>query len=197
MARHRSNSVRLIGGTWRGRRLRFPAVSGLRPTADRRRETLFNWLAGDLAGADCLDLFAGSGALGFEAASRGAARVVMVEASREVVAALSASREQLGCEAARVVHAPAARYLDRSPERFDIVFLDPPFDRPDLGAEACRRLERGWLAAGGLVYLEVPARRERPGVPEHWQLERETRGGDARDLLYRVGDEPRSPPVDG
>lgn len=83
MARARSNAVRIIGGRWRGRRIHFPAAPGLRPTSDRRRETLFNWLAGDLEGARCLDLFAGSGALGFEAASRGAAEVVLVEASRE------------------------------------------------------------------------------------------------------------------
>lgn len=184
MAKGRSNTVRIIGGEWRGRRLRFPAAPGLRPTADRRRETLFNWLAGDLEGAWCLDLFAGSGALGFEAASRGAARVVLVDASREVTAALAASARVLDPERLQVVHARAARYLSRTPEPFDLVFVDPPFAQPRLAADALRRLGEGWLAPGARVYLELPARAEIPHVPESWSLRREASGGDAHGLLF-------------
>lgn len=185
MAPPRSNAVRIIGGAWRGRRLRFPGAPGLRPTADRRRETLFNWLAGELEGARCLDLFAGSGALGFEAASRGAGRVVLVEASRDVAAALAVGRDRLGAEAVEVVHARAARYLERSPEPFDLVFLDPPFDRPRLAASACDRLMRGWLAHGARVYLELPAHGGSSPLPAGWAVVREAGGGDARGLLCR------------
>lgn len=184
----RRNSVRIIGGEWRGRRLHFPAAPGLRPTSDRRRETLFNWLAPELAGARCLDLFAGSGALGFEAASRGAARAVLVEASREVAAALAASRRALDAgDRVEVVHAQAARFLGRTPEPFDIVFLDPPFARTGLVADTCARLGAGWLAPGARVYLELDARADAPALPPHWALHRELGGGDARALLYLAG----------
>ncbi len=193
MARQRSNSVRIIGGAWRGRRLRFPGAPGLRPSADRRRETLFNWLGGRLEGTRCLDLFAGSGALGFEAASRGAAEVVLVEASREVARALAASRAALAATAVRVEQARAARYLERAPAAFDIVFLDPPFDRPQLATDACRRLAGGWLAGEALVYVELARHRERPALPAGWAIEREARGSDALGLLCR----PASPGADG
>jgi 16S rRNA (guanine966-N2)-methyltransferase len=185
MARQRSNAVRIIGGAWRGRRIHFPGAPGLRPTADRRRETLFNWLAFDLEGARCLDLFAGSGALGFEAASRGAATVVMVEASREVAAALAATRDQFGADGVQVVHAQMARYLNRAPQRFDVVFLDPPFAQPRLAEDACRRLaDGGWLAPGAHIYLEVAAHADRPVIPVDWVVDREKTGGDAHALLY-------------
>lgn len=179
------NSVRIIGGDWRGRRLRFPGTPGLRPSSDRRRETLFNWLAPELPGASCLDLFAGSGALGFEALSRGAARVVLVESSREVVTALMESRRELAAEErADIVLARAAGYLGRDAVPFDIVFLDPPFAMPELAANACERLEAGWLAPGASVYLELPARAERPRVPSGWRLSREMVTGDAHALLF-------------
>ena len=185
VAKPRSNTVRIIGGEWRGRRVRFPAAPGLRPSSDRRRETLFNWLAGELEGAVCLDLFAGSGALGLEAASRGAARVVLVEASREVAAALAASVRSLGAgRRVEVVHAQVARYLNREPVAQDVVFLDPPFAQPRLAADTLRRLTGGWLAPGALVYLEVAARAERPAVPQGWRLRREATAGDAHALLY-------------
>lgn len=189
-ARARNSTVRIIGGEWRGRRLRFPAAPGLRPTSDRRRETLFNWLAPAVEGSHCLDLFADSGALGLEAASRGAARVVLVEASREVAAALAGSVRALAAEErVRVVHAQAARYLNREPEAADIVFLDPPFARPRVAADTARRLAAGgWLAPGALVYLEVDARSERPALPDDWALRRETRAGDAHALLYATGE---------
>lgn len=180
-----SNSVRIIAGEWRGRRIRFPAAPGLRPTSDRRRETLFNWLAPDLPGSRCLDLFAGSGALGFEALSRGAALAVLVEASREVAAALAASARTLSADdRCRVVHARAERFLARTAEPFDIVFLDPPFDRPNLVAAACARLDPSWLSPRARIYLEVDAHADRPRLPPAWRLLREHGSGDARALLF-------------
>jgi 16S rRNA (guanine966-N2)-methyltransferase len=184
MARHRSNTVRIIGGQWRGRRIHFPAAPGLRPTSDRRRETLFNWLAGDLEGARCLDLFAGSGALGFEAASRGAAEVVLVEASREVAAELAANARTLDAERLSIVHARVANYLNRDPAPFDLVFVDPPFQQPRLAGDTLHRLSHGWLAPGARVYLEIAAHGTRPSVPFGWQLAREATAGDAHALLY-------------
>jgi len=182
--------VRIIGGQWRGRRLRFPASADLRPSADRLRETLFNWLAPDLPGARCLDLFAGSGALGFEAASRGAGRVVLVERAAAAARALDASRELLAATRVEVVRAPVERFLARAParfdpERFDIVFVDPPFARPELAVETARRLaEADWLAASARVYIEVASHAERPGLPAGWCLARSAAAGDATGLLY-------------
>ncbi len=138
--------VRIVGGAWRGRRIDVPARAGVRPTPDRVRETLFNWLGQRLDGAVCLDLFAGSGALGFEAASRGAARVVMVESDRAIAAALKRSREQLGAETVEIVPGDAFAFLARGGERFDVVFLDPPFRQnalPALLAALPPRLQRG------------------------------------------------------
>jgi 16S rRNA (guanine966-N2)-methyltransferase len=138
--------VRIVGGEWRGRRIAVPARAGVRPTPDRVRETLFNWLGQRLDGVACLDLFAGSGALGFEAASRGAVRVVMVEADRGVAAALRKSREQLGAASVEIVAGDALEFLARGGERFDVVFLDPPFRQnalPALLAALPQRLRRG------------------------------------------------------
>ena len=144
--------MRIVGGEWRGRRIDVPAAAGVRPTPDRVRETLFNWLGQRLDGAACLDLFAGSGALGFEAASRGAARVVMVEANRGVAAALRSSREALGAAAVEIVAGDGFAFLAQRGERFDVVFLDPPFRQnalPALLAALAPRLQRG-----ARVYLE-------------------------------------------
>ena len=127
-------TLRIVGGKYRSRRLRVAACPGLRPTPDRVRETLFNWLGQDLTGLVCLDLFAGSGALGFEAASRGAARVVMVEKDRTAVAELERSRAALGAEQVAIVGSDAMDFLARARERFDLVFLDPPFRQNALPA---------------------------------------------------------------
>ena len=151
------NSVRIIGGDWRRRVLRFPDALGLRPTPDRVRETLFNWLGQDLSGLSCLDLFAGSGALGFEAASRGAARVVMVEHSAAVAAALRASAGVLEAgERVEIVRADALKFASsRTGEasRFDVLFLDPPYGQGWLA-----RLESavdGLLNDEGVIYAEA------------------------------------------
>jgi len=168
--------LRIIGGAWRSRRLAFPGSEGLRPTPDRVRETVFNWLTPHLPGAACLDLFAGSGAFGFEALSRGAARVVLVEKRLEVVAALRHNREQLKAEQADIVHADAAEYLHGPAESFDIVFLDPPYASGLLGR--CVELldTHGWLKPDALIYLEAP-HGELPPLPETWQLLRSKTAG--------------------
>ena len=174
--------MRIIAGRLRGRRIRVPARPGVRPTPDRVRETLFNWLGQWLDGLVCLDLFAGSGALGFEAASRGAARVVMVEQDREAFRALERSRELLACPQVELVHDDAFAYLARARERFDVVFLDPPFRQNALGA-ALQALA-GRVAAGGRVYAEAAEplppdaawrelRRARAGQVSYQLLERQ------------------------
>jgi 16S rRNA (guanine966-N2)-methyltransferase len=186
------NSVRIIGGGWRGRRVSFPDIPGLRPTPDRVRETLFNWLQHAVSGVRCLDLFAGSGALGLEALSRGAKELVFVE---QAVAASRALQEQLvrlgGERRGRVVEMGAARYL-RSPLQsqggpFDIVFLDPPFGRNAL-AEYVPMLDGGnWLNIGGLVYLENEKSAGPPPLPSHWELLKSKSAGDVGYHLARVG----------
>jgi len=145
--------VRIVGGTFRGRQLAVPEGAELRPTPDRVRETLFNWLGQRLDGAQCLDLYAGSGALGFEAASRGAARVVLVERDRRALVGLRRAREALGADAVEVVAGDAEAYLASGGERFDVVFLDPPFRQNADAALLGRLVPR--LQAGARVYLEA------------------------------------------
>lgn len=175
--------LRIVAGKWRSRLLPIADVSGLRPTAERIRETLFNWLASTIEGSRCLDLFAGSGALGFEALSRGAREVVFIENSTRVAAALEKSAAALGAKGARIFRTNAADYLRREPEPFDIVFLDPPFGE-DLAGELCRLLdERGWLAAGAKVYLEQNRKRPLPELPDGWAVLKEKTAGQVRYAL--------------
>ncbi len=193
-----SNNVRIIGGRFRGRRLRFPAVKGLRPTPDRLRETLFNWLQGELAGAHCLDLFAGSGALGLEAFSRGAAFVRFVEASGPVVRQLKQNLALLGLSGqSEVVKADALRILTNEPEQpFDIAFLDPPYALNLLPA-LCERLEaHGWLVPGAWIYLEQESHRPWFELPAGWEVHREARAGQAACRLVRRGTMPDSTATD-
>jgi 16S rRNA (guanine966-N2)-methyltransferase len=187
----RRNSVRIIGGGWRGRRVSFPDLPGLRPTPDRVRETLFNWLQPSVAGARCLDLFAGSGALGLEALSRGAKELVFVE---QAVPASRALQEQLirlgGGAKGRVVEMGAARFLRTAPEThggpFDIVFLDPPFGRQAL-AEYVPLLDGGqWLKTGALVYLENEKAEGVPVLPAQWELLKSKSAGEVGYHLARV-----------
>jgi 16S rRNA (guanine966-N2)-methyltransferase len=180
-----ANTVRIIGGQWRSRRIRFPSVAALRPTPDRVRETLFNWLAGVVGGAACLDLFAGSGALGLEALSRGAREVVFVEREPRAAAALRATLAALGARGATVTEADAFRYLGGAPRPFDVVFLDPPFAEGRLG-DLCTLLEDGgWLARRAYVYLEGAARDGLPPLPPRWEAVRQTRAGEVLGVLAR------------
>ena len=167
-----ANRVRIIGGAWRSRLIRVAPLEALRPTPDRVRETLFNWLGQDLAGRTCLDLYAGTGALGFEAASRGAGRVVMVERDALIHRALLAARAALQAAAVEIVRADALEFLRSDRGRYDVVFLDPPFHAAPWG----RLLE--WLPPrlnpGALVYCEGPARLE---LPAGWEAHKESRAG--------------------
>ncbi|WP_018077053.1 16S rRNA (guanine(966)-N(2))-methyltransferase RsmD [Thiobacillus denitrificans] len=146
------NRVRIIGGQYRRRLLDFPDSTGLRPTPDRVRETLFNWLGQDLPGWICLDLFAGSGALGFEAVSRGAERVVMIERDSRAIGALEKNRATLGASQVDILRADALAWLANSRETFDLIFVDPPFDSGLAGA-ALAELARH-LKPGGQAYIE-------------------------------------------
>ena len=180
------NSVRIIGGEWRRRVLRFPDALGLRPTPDRVRETLFNWLGQDLTGLSCLDLFAGSGALGFEAASRGAARVVMVEQSPPVFAALEANARALDARGRlQMIRGDAvkcASSLGAGDSRFDVLFLDPPYRQGWI--ERIAPLLSRLVADNGVVYVE--AERELSACGD-WQTVRSGRAGQVYYHLMRSG----------
>ena len=168
----KSNEVRIVGGAWRSRRIRFTPRENLRPTPDRVRETLFNWLGQDLTGLACLDLFAGSGALGFEAASRGARRVVMIERDRAAYAALERNKDALGALQVELVRADALEFLRRDTSEYDVIFLDPPF-KSGCGSELLATLPLR-LADGGWVYHESGGRMT---WPEGWEVAKEGRAG--------------------
>ena len=176
----KANRVRIIGGEWRSRYINFPDGRDLRPTPDRVRETLFNWLGQDLTGLRCLDLYAGSGALGFEAASRGAKRVLLVERERVVCAALEASRAALKAVQIDVVRADALEFLRADSHVYDVVFLDPPFaDKPwDALFE---RLEAR-LAPNATVYRESG---EALPAPPGWDIHRQGRAGQVNYQLLK------------
>lgn len=174
------NEVRIIGGIWRSRRIRFVARPGLRPTPDRVRETLFNWLGQDLTGLRCLDLFAGSGALGFEAASRGAKAVVLVEHDGRSHAALQAARTLLSASQVEVVRRDALEFVRRDTQTYDVIFLDPPFSEdwwPRLSGELPRV-----LAPEGFVYLEYGGEVV-PG--DAWQVVRSGHAGQVHYYLMK------------
>ena len=172
--------VRIIGGAWRSRRIRFADRPGLRPTPDRVRETLFNWLCQDMQGQDCLDLFAGSGALGFEAASRGARRVVMVERDTAAASALQANRQSLAADAVEVVRADALEFLRQHRTCYDAVFLDPPF-AGDCWPELLALLPQ-CLKPGALVYCE---RAKALDVMPGWEIVKTGRAGQVSHQLLK------------
>jgi 16S rRNA (guanine966-N2)-methyltransferase len=173
-----SNQLRIIGGKWRGRKLKFAEGRGLRPTPDRVRETLFNWLMPVVEGARCLDLFTGSGALGLECLSRGAREVVMIDNNPRVIEQLRKNLALLDNPAAQLVLADGLKWLQQQKaEPFDIVFLDPPY--ADQVLPDCFKVleERGWLKADAWVYIEFPSNQELPTLPGHWQWHRNKRAG--------------------
>ena len=177
--------MRIIGGDWRGRRLQVADVPGLRPTGDRSRETLFNWLQPWVPGADCVDLFAGTGALGFEAASRGAASVLMIEKHPRAAEVLRQSIEQLRAEQVNLRAGGAMTLIeDLKPASFDLAFVDPPFDS-NLGGIVFERLDKiGCVRRGGFVYVESPASKMIP-PPDGWSVWREQQMGEVRMQLFR------------
>jgi 16S rRNA (guanine966-N2)-methyltransferase len=183
-ANQQHNQLRIIAGAWRGRKLAFAPVTGLRPTPDRVRETLFNWLGLSVHGARCLDLFAGSGALGLEAASRGAAAVVLVDAEPLVAHTLQEQARVLGARQVRIVQATCERYLGGPAEPFDLVFLDPPY-RQGLLPECMELLEqRGWLAPDAWIYIEAERGLE-PPLPGNWDTYRSKATGQVGYHLVR------------
>ncbi|WP_455217704.1 16S rRNA (guanine(966)-N(2))-methyltransferase RsmD [Kaarinaea lacus] len=185
MSKGKSGQLRIIGGEYRGRKLVFPDVPGLRPTPDRVRETLFNWLMPVIQGARCLDLFAGSGALGLEALSRGASRVVLVDEHAGVIKQLRDNKQILRADNVHIVQADGLAYLNTEHGAFDIVFLDPPY-RADLLPRCIKQLEdRGWLAGHAWIYLEAPATDTLPAVPETWQLYRSKKAGQVGYHLFQ------------
>jgi 16S rRNA (guanine966-N2)-methyltransferase len=178
--------LRIVAGSLRGSRLAVPDRPGLRPTSDRVRETLFNWLMPVIEGARCLDLYAGTGALGIEAISRGASACTFVESDRALARDLAANLARLKIETARVIEADALATLAGRAEPFDIVFLDPPFGG-DLWDASAERLEtRGWLAANAWIYVEAPADAAL-SLPPSWMLHREGHAGAVCYALYRRG----------
>lgn len=179
--------LRIVGGTWRGRKLRFPAVELIRPTPDRVRETLFNWLGARIQGARCLDLFAGSGALGLEALSRGAAAVTFVERDAAAVHSLAATLTAWGAPGSQVERADALLFLAGVPQPCDVVFLDPPFGAGLLGAAAAALERGGWLAPTALIYVECAAREGLPALPESWRALKGKRAGEVGYHLYARG----------
>lgn len=180
--------LRLIGGQWRGRKIAFQAAPGLRPTPDRVRETLFNWLMYDVPGARCLDLFAGSGALGFEAASREANQVVMVESNAATARQLKQQAGLLQADNIEVVPQSAESFLAGNPVPFDVVFLDPPFGQQWL-EPVLKQLARGWLHAGSVLYLEseksLPETEIGNALPDGFAIVRSKVAGDVGYRLAR------------
>ena len=184
-----SNTLRIIGGKHRGRKLSFPDAAGLRPTADRVRETLFNWLQNDVTGAHCLDLFAGSGAIGFEAASRGAGSVIFVEADHSVAKSIKTNAELLDMQSViSVIKSKASSWLAQyKGHRFNIVFLDPPFAQQLLSQTIELMAAKDLIAENGYIYIERELNQQLPQLPENWRVIRDkTAGQVAYSLIQRI-----------
>ncbi|MGB5707728.1 MAG: 16S rRNA (guanine(966)-N(2))-methyltransferase RsmD [Arenicellales bacterium] len=179
--------IRIIGGRWRSRKLAFPVVEGLRPSPDAVRETLFNWLQSDLPESRCLDLYAGSGAFGFEAASRGATTVVMVEANQVAARQLKKNCDILVAENnITIVNSRAQHFIGHCTEQFDLVFLDPPFESVDL-ARICGLISKSSiLAPGAMVYIESPKISVPLPIPSTWHIIRQKTRGLVRSTLINT-----------
>lgn len=179
-----SNQIRIIGGQWRGRKIRFPNIEGLRPTPDSVRERLFNWLGQDLTGQTVLDLFAGSGALGFEAASRYAKQVVMCEINHQAARCLKKHIQQFGAEnCVQICHQDGFNYLIENTKVFDIILLDPPFSWYDW--DKLLPLVRLKLASCGYVYIEASVL---PNLPDWLQIVKQSKAGQSLQLLLQGGE---------
>jgi 16S rRNA (guanine966-N2)-methyltransferase len=182
-----SNQVKIIAGEWRGRNLTFPTAKGLRPTPARVRETLFNWLQYDVLGSRCLDLYSGSGALGLEAASRGAKEVVQVENNAQVCQQLKVNTVILSATMIKIVQNDVFRYLSGEVQTFNLVFLDPPFGK-GLAMQSLHCLEdKGWLAVGAKIYIEVETQLDLKAAPENWILLKSKQAGAVSYCLFERG----------
>ena len=182
------NKLKIIGGNWRSRSISFVDAPGLRPTPARVRETLFNWLRDDIIGSRCLDLFAGSGALGFEAASRGAKSVIQVENNALACRALKENAIALAADQIKIVQMDVFRYLAGDAEPFDVVFIDPPFAM-GLAVQTCQWLEeKGWLSKQAKIYVEAESTLKLDGMPENWRLLKSKVAGEVGYHLFQQTD---------
>jgi 16S rRNA (guanine966-N2)-methyltransferase len=181
-----AGQVRIIGGSLRGRRVPVPDLPGLRPTPDRVRETLFNWLSPYIAGARVLDLFAGTGALGLEAASRGASEVTLVESQRAAQAALRETLQRLALPKVNLVATDALQFLESGAGRYEVIFLDPPFASGLLAPALAAIQRRGRLAPGGFCYAEQARESPPPELPAGWTLHRSGQAGEVGYHLLHV-----------
>ncbi|PMN72732.1 16S rRNA (guanine(966)-N(2))-methyltransferase RsmD [Enterovibrio norvegicus] len=184
-----SGFVRIISGKWRGRKLPVKNVEGLRPTTDRVKETVFNWLAADLYQAKCLDVFAGSGGLGLEALSRQAEHVTLLELDKGAADQIKLNINTLNADNATVVNTDALSYLSQSGQAFDVVFIDPPF-RKELLSDVITRLEQnGWLSPNAMIYIEAEKELGAIDVPVHWDMVKEKHAGQVSFRLYQREEE--------
>jgi len=189
LATQKNNSVRIIAGEYRSRRLEFPNVEGLRPTADRIRETLFNWLQDSIAGETCLDLFAGSGALGFEALSRGASQVDFIELNSSAVNSIRDNIDRLDAKHGNVYCGDALEWLDRCAQdskQYGLVFLDPPFKGEALARVIVKLESANLLREGGLVYIEKDKQSIDADLPSNWIEAKSKNAGLVQFGLYNV-----------
>ncbi len=177
-------SIRIIAGLWRGRKLPVFNAEGLRPTTDRVKETLFNWIAQDVPHAKCLDLFAGSGGLGFEAASRQAKQVVMLELNTQAHKQLSQNITTLKADSIEAINSDSLSYLEKQGTPFDIVFIDPPFRKGLLEKSLKLLEENNWLAENAMIYIETEKELTLTGVPDNWSLYREKTAGQVSYRLF-------------
>ncbi len=178
------SKLRIIAGEWRSRQLVFEELPGLRPTPARTRETLFNWLQHDVAGSQCLDLYAGSGALGFEAASRGANSVLMVEENADACRCLKQNTDNLSADQIKIKKADVFKFLAGDAKPFNLVFLDPPFAK-GLAQQSCHWLEdKGWLASQAKVYIEVEQKLVLDDMPENWLRLKHKKAGQVAYYLF-------------
>ena len=181
------STIRIIAGQWRGRKIPVAEIEGLRPTGDRIRETLFNWLDAEIDGARCLDLFAGSGVLGLEALSRGAGQVVALDSSRVAVNALNEAAKLLNTSALQVMQMDAVQWLKSKPAgSFDLVFIDPPFQAGLLDESLALLAASNSLTAGALIYIERDRNDDPPQLPAGWQVHKDKVAGSVSYALYRV-----------
>ena len=178
------SKIRIIAGEWRSRQLLFEDTPGLRPTPARVRETLFNWLQQDVIGSRCLDLYAGTGALGFEAASRGAKSVSIVESNAQACRLIKENTVKLTANQIKIIQSDVFRFLAGDASRFDLVFLDPPFGK-NMAQQTCQWLEdKGWLVSHAKVYVEVESKLVLEGMPPNWTLLKSKKAGDVGYYLF-------------
>ena len=180
-----AGTLRIIGGRWRGRKLTVIDSEGLRPTPSRVRETLFNWLQFSLSGANCLDLFAGTGALGLEAASRGVEKITLVEFNTGTAEQLSKNCQQLGADNYQLVNKDAVTFLSGDQDQYDIVFIDPPY-KLEIWSEIAEQLvSQDCLSLNALIYIEYPLTAIKPLLPSKWQLIKEKKAGGVNYCLFK------------